>query len=221
MIKNIVRNTILLSAILMLNCSSKQECPEGINLLPMYGEVKKCPDQIKSDNEFLAACDKQFKNRNEASAKYVEMAWGYFYNSNPDNAMKRFNQAWLLDKNNADTYWGFGNLMGMKRSFTQSISLLEQSIKLNPNNSKVYVSLSTSYGQLFFETKKMEYLDLTVQNLKKSLKLDPNNASNYSALTSAYAYYVQKDSLRKYLKITDKLDPKMISPEVRKIANQK
>ncbi len=67
----------------------------------------------------------------------------------------------------------------------------------------------------------MEYLDLTVQILKNSLKSDPNNASNYGALTSAYAYYIQKDSLRKYLKITDKLDPKMVSPEVRKIANQK
>jgi hypothetical protein len=39
-------------------------------------------------------------------------------------------------------------------------------------------------------------------------------------LTSAYAYYAQKDSLRKYLKITDKLDPKLVDPQVRKIAAQ-
>lgn len=221
MIKNVLRNTIIFSAILMLNCSSKQDCPEGINLLPMYGEVKKCAEQIEIDNEFLADCDKLFKNRKEAAEKHVEMAWGYFYNNNPDNSMKRFNQAWLLDKDNAEIYWGFGNLMGMKHELKHSITLFEKSIKLNPNNPKVYESISTSYGQLFFETKKMEYLEATIKNLKSSLKLDPNNAKNYGSLTSAYAYYVQKDSLRKYLKITDKLDPNMVNPEVRKIAAQK
>ncbi len=220
MIKNIIRNTMLFSAIMLLNCSYKQDCPEGINLLPMYGEAKKCDEQIKNDNEFLAECDKQFKSRKEAAEKYVEKAWGYFYNNEPETSMKRFNQAWLLDKNNAEIYWGFGNLMGMKHELKQSISLFEKSIKLNPNNAKVYESMSTSYGQLFFETKKVEYLDLTIINLKSSLKLDPNNAKNYGSLTSAYAYYTQKDSLRKYLKITDKLDPKLVDPQVRKIAAQ-
>lgn len=221
MIKNIVRNLTLFSAIIMLNCSSKQDCHEGINLLPMYGEVKKCAEQIKSDNEFLANCDKQFKNRKEAAEKHIEMAWGYFYRNDSDNAMKRFNQAWLLDKDNAAIYWGFGNLMGMKHELGQSISLFEKSIKLNPSNPKVYESMSTSYGQLFFETKRVDYLDLTIKNLKSALKLDPNNAKNYGSLTSAYGYYMQKDSLRKYIKITDKLDPKMVDPKVREIAAQK
>ncbi|OAB29203.1 hypothetical protein SAMN05444395_1026 [Flavobacterium fryxellicola] len=221
MIKNLIKNTILFSAIMLLNCSSKQDCPEGINLLPMYGEVEKCAEQIKSDNEFISDCDKQFKSRTEAAEKYVEKAWGYFYNNEPETSMKRFNQAWLLDKDNAEIYWGFGNLVGMKHELKQSISLFEKSIKINPNNPKVYESVATSYGQLFFETKKIEYLDLTIKNLKKSLKLDPKNAKNYGSLTSAYAYLTQKDSLKKYLEITDKLDPNMISPEVRKIAAQK
>lgn len=64
-----------------MNCSYKQDCPEGINFLPMYGELKKCDEQLKVDSEFLEACDREFKNRKEASQKYIEKAWGYFYNN--------------------------------------------------------------------------------------------------------------------------------------------
>lgn len=206
---------------MFLNCSSKQDCPEGINLLPMYGEVKKCKEQIENDNQFLSECDKQFKNRKEAAEKYVEKAWGYFYNSDPETSMKRFNQAWLLDKNNAEVYWGFGNLIGMKQDFKQSTLLLEKSIKLNPKNAKVFESNATSYGNLFLKTKNIEYLNSTIENLKSAIKLEPKNAKYYGSLTSAYAYFTQKDSLRKYLKITDKLDSKMVDPQVRQIANQK
>lgn len=106
--------------------------------------------------------------------------------------MKRFNQAWLLDKDNAEMYWGIGNLMGMRHEIKQSIPLFEKSIKLNPINAKVYESMSTSYGQLFYETKKIEYRDLTIKSLKSAIKPDPNNANYYGSLSSAYAYFFAK-----------------------------
>ena len=204
---------------MLLNCSSKQDCPEGINLLPMYGEVKKCKEQIESDNQFLSDCDKLFKTRKEAAEKYVKKAWGYFYNKDPETSMKRFNQAWLLDKNNAQVYWGFGNLTGMKGKPKESIPLFEKSIKLNPNNPKVYESLATSYGQLFYETKNVNHLNSTIDNLKKAIKLDKNNGDLYGKLSNAYAYFMQKDSLRKYIKIAEGLNSKTINPEVKRIAN--
>lgn len=222
MIKSVLKSSILFAAAFLVNFhSSQQDCPQGINLLPMYGEVKKCDAQIKADDEFLKLCDKQFKNRQEGAQKYVEKAWGYFYDYDTETSMKRFNQAWLLDKNNADVYWGFGNLMGMKTEFKKSVSLLKKSIKLNSHNPKVYESISTSYSQLFYETKNKPYLDSTIVNLKNAIKFDTKNAKYYGSLAGAYSYYTQKDSLRKYIKITDQLDPKMIHPEVRKRAGRK
>jgi tetratricopeptide (TPR) repeat protein len=219
MIKIILNYSVLFSTIIFLSCSPKQNCPDDINLLPMYGEVKKCEEQIEIDKQFLSDCDKQFKNRREASDKYVEIAWGFFYNNDIEASMKRFNQAWLLDKNNSEVYWGFGNLMGMKKNYNQSILLLEKSIKINPNNAKVYESNAISYANIFNETKNVVHLNSTIENLKCAIKLEPENAKYYGLLTSAYSYFTQKDSLRKYLTITDKLDPKMVDPEVRKIAN--
>ena len=187
----------------------------------MYGGKKKCPEQIKSDNEFIAECDKTFSSRKEASQYYVWKGWEYFYKNDLDSSMKRFNQAWLLDKTNSEIFWGFGNLLGMKRQIKESIPLFEKSIELNPNNSKVYESLSTSYGYLFNETKKVEYLKSTIDNLKKAIKLDKENPDLYGKISNAYMFFMQKDSLRKYIKIAENLGSKNIDPEAKRIANQK
>ena len=58
-------------------------------------------------------------------------------------------------------------------------------------------------------------LDKSISYLKKSLALNPANARAYGQLTSAYSYCVQKDSAKKYMALTDKLDPKAVNPEVR------
>ncbi len=93
----------------------------------MYGEVKKCPEQIEIDNDFLADCDKQFKNRKSAAEYYIQSAWDFFYKNDNVTSMKRFNQAWLLDKQNADIYWGFGNLLGKNGGYEKSIKFFELS----------------------------------------------------------------------------------------------
>ena len=211
--------TLLLSMIVLFNCGSKQECQENINLLPMYGEVKKCEEQIRLDNDFLKTCDQKYKTRKEASKYFTEKAWGYFYKNDLETSMKRFNQAWLLDKENYETYWGFGNILGKKQMYKESIKYLEKSNKINTKNSNLYFCLALSYGQLYFKKQDGKLLDKSVSNLKKSIALDKMNTSAYAQLTAAYSltYFTQRDSARKYLKITDKLDQNAINPKVRRI----
>ncbi len=110
--------------------------------------------------------------------------------------------------------------MEKKQQFEESIQLLEKSILLNPNNSKVHESLSTSYGQLFFVTKDIKFLNNSIRSLKTSLKLDNGNARAYGQLAAAYSYFMQKDSALKYLKLADKLDPKAVNPQVRQILTE-
>lgn len=130
------------------------DCPDGINKLPMYGRVQKCKQQLDYDKGFLHDCEKQFKDRREGAKFYVNRAWEYFYKNEFDTALMRFNQAWLHDSLNADIYWGFGNVLGLRdKKFKESLTYFDKSLKLNPNNPRVWESASTSYGQLFFETK--------------------------------------------------------------------
>jgi len=213
---------ILFSALLILtifqNCQS--QCPEGINILPMYGEIKKCEQQIESDNKFILESEKHFKNRKKAAEYYVSKGWEYFYKDENDTSMKRFNQAWLLDKTNPQVYWGFGNLLGKQKQFEKSILYLQKSLEIDPNNANVYECISISYSQLFFKTKDTKYMNLTIENLKKAIKIEPKNGRAYGKLASSYAYLMQKDSLQKYIKKTDDIDPKFVNPEVRAIAKK-
>ena len=56
--------SLFLVSILFMSCTQAQNCPEGINLLPMYGKVKKCSDQIQYDNEFLRQLTKSIRTEN-------------------------------------------------------------------------------------------------------------------------------------------------------------
>ena len=201
----------------LIGCSTDNQCPQNINILPMYGNIKKCNAQLKIDQDFLNECDSMFSSRKKASVHHVDLGWGYFYRNQFDNAIKRFNQAWLLDSTNADVYWGFGNIMGMKGDYNGSLPFFEKSIKLNPKNEKVYISLATSYGNLFYETKDTAFLNMGINYLHKSMEVNPNNPEAYAKLTSCYSYYMQTDSVKKYLKLTDSLYPEAITPNIKSI----
>jgi Tfp pilus assembly protein PilF len=216
-----MKKILFLIILSQFSCKSQTDCPEGINILPMYGEVKKCEQQIELDKEFILESEKQFKNRKKASEYYVSKGWEYFYKNDDDTSMKRFNQAWLLDNSNPQIYWGFGNILGKKNEFVESVKYLKKSIEMDPNNAKVYECISTSYGQIFYKTKEIKYLNLRIENLKKAIKIEPKNGRAFGELANTYAYLMQKDSLVKYIKKTDEIDSKFVNPKVREIAEKK
>ena len=197
--------------------SFSDDCPQNINLLPMYGQVKKCTVQLKADSAFLKECEENFIDRREASKYYVGKGWSYFNKKMPDSAMMRFNQAWLLDSLNADVYWGFGNLTGMKKKYAASLPLFNRSVQLDPTNARVWEGMAASQLSLYEQGGSSASLHNGIQSLKKSVKLDPENPRVYAQLTTAYCLARQKDSAAKYLILTDRLDKNAISPNVRKL----
>jgi len=222
--KRYVRYIIFFSAALLISCVPKQSSDKGQgavkpNLLPMFGEIKKSAEQLKIDQDFIVYCDNHFEDRNEATQYHVDKGWEYFYQNDLNTAMKRFNQAWLLDSLNADVYWGFGNILGNQQKYQESLRYFEKSLSLNPENPQVWYCSATSYGQLFFQTKDVTLLNKAIDNLKQSVSLDPTNALAYGQLTACYSYFNQQDSARKYLEITDRIDPNAIHPEVRELLN--
>jgi Tfp pilus assembly protein PilF len=214
--KQFFQYILYFSITLILSCSPKQGA-EKYNLLPMFGEIKKSDEQLKIDADFIAECDKYFKGRNEATKYHIDKGWEYFYQNKLDTAMMRFNQAWLLDSLNADVYWGFGNILGNQQKYQESLRYFDKSLSLNSKNTQVWYCSAISYGQLFFQTKDIKMLNKAIDNLKQSVALDPTNALAYGQLTTCYSYFNQQDSVRKYLEITDRIDPNAIHPEVREL----
>ena len=60
----------------------------------------------------------QDKKISESAAK---LGWQYFYRDDLDTAMKRFNQAWMFDRDSIDALWGFG-LITAKETLRKTLS---------------------------------------------------------------------------------------------------
>ena len=82
---------------------------------PMYGEVAKDERYQKVDNEFRKDMTEKFGSADSAAHEYVNMAWALFYRKDLKNAMRRFNQAWLLNPEYPDPYFGFAALLEVQR----------------------------------------------------------------------------------------------------------
>ena len=192
-----------------------------INLKPMYGGVKKDKHYQKADKDFLEHCDKIFPSRDTAAKAYVGIAWKYYNKKQYGAAMRRFNQAWLLDSLNADVYWGFGSIQGERGKFKESVDLLNRSIELNPKNPIVWQSISISYGNLFFYTKDSTYLQKNNLALRESNRLyKSKNAQVLGQLVTSYYVMNKRDSVIKYTNKADALDPSVVISQVREYIDQ-
>ncbi|MGB5981926.1 MAG: hypothetical protein WBG46_07245 [Nonlabens sp.] len=81
----------------------KKESESNIRLLPQYGEIEKTAGQIEADQKFIEQMLEQYPTRTEASDRMIEIGFKYLY-QDIKTAMYRFNQAYLLDKENSDIY---------------------------------------------------------------------------------------------------------------------
>ena len=66
------------------------------------------------------------KDYSQSAAK---LGWDYFYKGEPDIAMKRFNQAWMFDRDSVDALWGFGVVMGARAAQEDPEHHLRESVR--------------------------------------------------------------------------------------------
>lgn len=155
----------------------------------MFGgnNIAKTIDLIEADKKLIDNVIKQFGNEDSASKIYNLYAWEEFYKGNIKTAMRRFNQAWLLDSNNASAYFGFSAVLEVIKDnpdgyFETSIKIKEVEdpkkfyqigIKKDENNKYELISLVfTSTG---FET--YGKTDLAIKASNKLLELTPNDTT--------------------------------------------
>jgi len=168
---------LILFCFAFIACSnSKQQtpenvpCQEGINLMPMYGGVPKCEQQLASDKGFLATCDEQFASRQEAVMSYVETGWKYLHQKDFDTAMKRFNQAWLLDDKSPVVYYSFGYLLAKKGDFGDAASFYKKALDMNGEDQELLMPIADGYKNLYENSKDKKYKSKTIELLTKMIK---------------------------------------------------
>ncbi len=93
---------------LLVACASPAVA-QATDQLPMYGGLDRNSDASlrAADEKLIADTTRHYGSREKAGAAFVSNAFSFYGRDDLTNAMRRFNQAWLLDPNNPEVYFGF------------------------------------------------------------------------------------------------------------------
>lgn len=180
-----MRQTLVYVCALFLMCSLAQGANLPLNQLPMYGAAAKTEAMKQSDAEFIAEVEAKGFSREAAAKEIVRAAWAYFQKGDLANAAVRFNQAWLLDPDNGDTYHGFA-LVTLQRD--QEVPGAEKYFRLATSKTQVSANAFVDYGRYL---SMLNRLDESMEQLQKSLQISD---SAYNARSNmAFVFYRKGD----------------------------
>ena len=184
--------------------------------------------------------DPDVEENKQRSQTASDLGWKYYDNGDLDTAIKRFNQAWMFNRNNSDAYWGFGLIIG-QRSRTEdpesnlrdSVKYLTKSNELSADNSKLIVDLAFSNTILGYYLKTInnkefknyfQQAELLYANAEKIENNYPQLYFNWSVLMFYEGRYKEaKLKLNQAKKLGYQDDPgyeKELSDKLNSIANK-
>ncbi len=190
----------------------QEDAKSEINLRPEYGNVKKDKDHIADDQKFIEEELKHESTRHKASEELVRLGFDYLYRHDLETAMRRFNQAWLLDPSNENAYWGFGAVYFTFGDTKEALNQYEKGLLINPSSSDILTDKATIYMTLYENTRNLDDMNKAIGLFIQSYKVDPTNQNTLFKLSAAYYYKQDCTNALKYYNECMKLGGKSISP---------
>lgn len=173
------------------------------NEVPMFGGQPKTPEQLAADRQFITTALQQHGTARAAAHAYTNLGWNYLQNGSPVVAVKRFNQAWLLDSTLADVYYGFS-------AWQQPINTAEAERwrRLGQRHDTGNQALIRYYSSLAYgQSSRRDYAGALATNAQ-ILALDANHA--FANGRAGFWYMQQQDTARAadYLTRAIRLNPR-------------
>jgi tetratricopeptide (TPR) repeat protein len=123
--------TLLIALSLALSLLASNVLAQDINLLPKYGGQPKNDAQKAADEKFLASIDGYYKgDRKKAAEAAATRGWQFLRQGNAPDAMRRFNQAWLLDSSNGSALWGMAAFEAGSGKLNESLALFAEADRI-------------------------------------------------------------------------------------------
>lgn len=134
-----------------------------IDQLAMYGGMDRSahPDLKAGDDAFIASAGTAFGGKGAASIAWVNRGFVLYRQDNLAGAMQRFNQAWLLNPDFPEVYWGFASVLNDQRKFCQAVTMNELAVSKGPIQDGFLPDAAVTYASC-------AAIDPTVEPSKKS-----------------------------------------------------
>lgn len=214
-----MRARVLLSFLLLMQLASKAQsttnsnprylesdalrAKDRINEQPRYGGFTKTAAYLEADEQFIAQVLRTYGTARAAMQAHVRFGWHYLATNHAPTAIKRFNQAWLLDSTAADVYFGFSAYLQQQGQTEEA----ERFMQLGKRHDKGNEALLKYYAsQAYVQSLRRDYTGAIATN-EKVLALAPTNAFAHGR--TGYWYMLQKDTARagQYLSRAVQLNP--------------
>jgi tetratricopeptide (TPR) repeat protein len=152
---------------------------QNINLLPKYGSEEKTPEQKAIDAQFLKGLDDSYGgDRKKASIEIAQGGWQFVAQGNLDNAMVRFNQAWLADSKNGLSIWGMGVVLATSGQFERCLPYFAEADGLIGTDIGFAVDYAKVLGIAGAELKNVAHTNNALARFAKIYSLQPDNTLN-------------------------------------------
>jgi len=174
----------------VISCSEKTP----INEIPMYGNIPPTEALKKCNEEFIKEMTQRAGGREAGSQEAIKLAWDYYRKGDQRTAMKRFNQAWLLNPNNAEAFFGFAFLNSVQGKIDEAIPFYKKCLEISPNHQLALANLGRAYKEkayLLYRKKRLDYPDEEVKKITSKGLIFFEKASQVAGDSSnlGYIYY--------------------------------
>jgi Tfp pilus assembly protein PilF len=175
--------------------ASMPEQHTRVDEVPMYGGIdrSKFPELIEADEQFISGVTEAFGSREKASQLWVEQGFKFYNEDKLGMAMRRFNQAWLLNPENSEVFAGFGSVLHDQGKYCEAMQVMEKSLSLDPPS---YQGIYTDAARIFTlcavsndidtEEEKSILISRSEALYKEAEKLEWNKAYTYGSWATAY-----------------------------------
>jgi tetratricopeptide (TPR) repeat protein len=183
----------------------------------MYGNVPFTVEVQKINEDFIKLIEAK-GSRESGARRAVVVAWSYYSKGDLRTAMKRFNQAWLLNPNNPEIYFGFGCISDEKNNFKEAIEMYTRAININPDYAYAY----SNRGLTYYHKGNTEK---AIADFTKAMEIEPGHAQNYNDRAACYAMQGEFDKswsdLQKAQELGYKVNPEFIKDLKKDLAKKK
>lgn len=152
---------------------------QSSNLLPKYGPEPKNEAQKLADTKLLNAIDELYKgDRKKAASEAVSKGWLFLRSGNNADAIRRFNQAWLIDNSNGYSLWGMAIVQGNTGSINDSLNLFAEAETLISDDIDFSVDYAKALGIIGVKTKNTTIIKDAFARFEKLHERSPQHTMN-------------------------------------------
>ncbi|QDL36363.1 tetratricopeptide repeat protein [Rhodoferax sediminis] len=188
---------ILGCLLLLSGCLAISPVNQGtrIDEAPMYEGIdrSKVQELKAADERFISDATTQFGSRERASALWVNQGYKYYKQDQLGMAMRRFNQAWLLNPENPEVYAGFGAVLHDQGKNCAAMEMMKKALTLHPptlqgiysDAARITTLCAVSDTTLSPEVK-AELIARSETLYKKAEEVEPDKRYIYTSRATAY-----------------------------------